>query len=89
HDIGGHMHGSYDPELSLRWLQFGVFSPIMRLHSSDNPFMGKEPWQYDLETDKSMTRFMRLRAQLVPYLATADVLTHQQGMPLIEPVYYR
>lgn len=51
--------------------------------------MGKEPWQYDLETDKSMTRFMRLRAQLVPYLATADVLTHQQGMPLIEPVYYR
>lgn len=89
HDIGGHMHGSYDPELSLRWLQFGVFSPIMRLHSSDNPFMGKEPWQYDLETDKSMTCFMRLRAQLVPYLATADVLTHQQGMPLIEPVYYR
>lgn len=89
HDIGGHMQGTYDPELSLRWLQFGVFSPIMRLHSSDNPFMGKEPWMYDVETEQSMTAFMRLRAQLVPYLTTADVLTHEQGVPLIEPVYYR
>lgn len=89
HDIGGHMHGHYDPELSLRWLQFGIFSPIMRLHSSDNPFMGKEPWNYDAVTTKTMIRFMRLRAQLVPYLATADILTHQKGRALIEPIYYR
>ncbi|TLQ49228.1 alpha-xylosidase [Lacticaseibacillus casei] len=89
HDIGGHMHGHYDPELSLRWLQFGVFSPIMRLHSSDNPFMGKEPWNYDEVTAEIMTQFMRLRAQLVPYLFTADILTHQQGQALIEPIYYR
>ena len=46
HDIGGHMNGYKDNELALRWYQFGVFSPINRLHSSSNPFCGKEPWNY-------------------------------------------
>lgn len=44
HDIGGHMLGDYDEELQTRWLQFGVFSPITRLHSSRSPFNSKEPW---------------------------------------------
>ena len=34
---------SKDAELSLRWLQFGVFSPINRLHSSKSEFTSKEP----------------------------------------------
>ncbi|KRN28853.1 alpha-xylosidase [Lactobacillus selangorensis] len=89
HDIGVHMLGTYNPELSLRWLQFGVFSPIMRLHSSDNPFMGKEPWNYDLATEKSMTAFMQLRAQLIPYLETANYQTHLHGIPLMQPLYYQ
>ncbi|MCT3127914.1 hypothetical protein GFU87_10735 [Lactococcus lactis subsp. lactis] len=41
--IGGHMQGYKDAELSLRWLQFGVFSPINRLHSSKSEFTSKEP----------------------------------------------
>ncbi|MDU0402636.1 Oligosaccharide 4-alpha-D-glucosyltransferase [Lactococcus lactis] len=43
HDIGGHMQGYKDAELSLRWLQFGVFLPINRLHSSKSEFTSKEP----------------------------------------------
>lgn len=89
HDIGGHMKGSYDPVLSLRWLQLGVFSPINRLHSSDNPFSGKEPWKYPLNVQKHMTELLQLRAKLVPYLDSANVVTHQEGIPLIEPLYYR
>ena len=46
HDIGGHCMGKKDDELYIRWLQLGVFSPIMRLHSTNNEFMGKEPWNY-------------------------------------------
>ena len=42
HDIGGHAHGRRDDELQVRWLQLGVFSPILRLHSTNNPFGGKE-----------------------------------------------
>ena len=34
HDIGGHMFRDGTPELYLRWVQFGVFSPILRLHST-------------------------------------------------------
>lgn len=46
HDIGGHFFGARDDELATRWLQFGVFSPIMRLHSGNNPFIAKEPWTF-------------------------------------------
>ena len=44
HDIGGHMGGRRDDELTTRWVQLGVYSPILRLHSSDIPFLSKEPW---------------------------------------------
>lgn len=33
HDIGGHIGNSIDPEMYIRWMQFGAFSPIMRTHS--------------------------------------------------------
>ena len=42
HDIGGHLFGKGDNELYLRWVQYGVFSPINRLHSN-NKAMSKEP----------------------------------------------
>lgn len=88
HDIGGHMHGVYDGELALRWLQFGVFSPILRLHSSNNIFMGKEPWNYDATIEPVMIRFLQLRSQLIPYIDSANYQTHKQGIPLIRPMYY-
>ena len=42
HDIGGHLFGSRDDELMARWAQFGVLSPINRLHSTE--IGSKEPW---------------------------------------------
>ncbi|KAG7137628.1 Neutral alpha-glucosidase C like protein [Verticillium longisporum] len=36
HDIGERMFGSRDDELVTRWVQLGVFSPIIRLHSSNS-----------------------------------------------------
>ena len=41
HDIGGHQKGIRDDEMMVRWVQLGVFSPIMRLHSTSNHFYGK------------------------------------------------
>jgi len=82
------MHGAYDAELSLRWLQLGVFSPILRLHSSSNPFMSKEPWNYPTEIATMMIQFLQLRAQLLPYLDSANEDTHRAGVPLIQPMYY-
>lgn len=88
HDIGGHHYGRRDDELYLRWVQFGVFSPIMRLHSSKNEFIGKEPWKYGDETYRVVTDFMRLRHRLIPYLYTMNRRTNYDGIPLIRPMYY-
>lgn len=88
HDIGGHMHGKSDGELATRWLQFGVFSPINRLHSSNNLFTGKEPWNYRIDLEKAQEKFLRLRTKLMPYLDTANYQTHQNGVPIVKPIYY-
>ncbi len=88
HDIGGHCRGYRDDELYLRWIQFGVFSPIMRLHSTANEFMGKEPWMYNSFVEQSTIEFMRLRHKLIPYLYSMNRLTHTEGRCLIEPMYY-
>ncbi|MGM9988178.1 MAG: TIM-barrel domain-containing protein [Bacillaceae bacterium] len=89
HDIGGHFMGAKDDELSTRWLQYGVFSPIMRLHSSCNIFNGKEPWRYSMECSEIMKEYLRLRHQLVPYLYTMNYQTHKELTPLVQPVYYQ
>ena len=88
HDIGGHMRGIRSDELSVRWLQYGVFSPILRLHSTKSDFMSKEPWAFTRETGRIMAEWLRLRHQLVPYLYTAAERTHRLGEPLVRPLYY-
>lgn len=88
HDIGGHMHGIKDDEMAARWLQFGVFSPIMRLHSTNNEFNGKEPWRYSMEIAEVMKDFLRLRHRMIPYLYTMNYRAWAESMPLIQPMYY-
>ena len=88
HDIGGHQGGRRDDELAVRWLQLGVFSPIMRLHSTSNEFYGKEPWNYSEQAERIMTKFLRLRHRLVPYLHSMNYWSHLEGLPLVRPMYY-
>ena len=88
HDIGGHHQGEKDDELYLRWVQLGVFSPIMRLHSTSNPFMGKEPWNYRWDVYALSKEYLRLRHRLIPYLYTMNWRTHSEGRALCEPMYY-
>ena len=88
HDIGGHMHGVRDDELTARWVQLGVFSPLNRLHSTDNPFNGKEPWKYNKITQSIMEEFLRLRHKLVPYLYTMNRYASRDGQPLVRPMYW-
>ena len=89
HDIGGHMGGVRSDELSVRWLQLGVFSPILRLHSTKSDFMSKEPWAYGAEAERIMTEWLKFRHRLIPYLYTAAERTTQLGEPLVRPMYYR
>lgn len=89
HDIGGHMHGYRNDELVTRWVQLGVYSPINRLHASNSPFQGKEPWRYKGEAREVMSDMLRERHRLVPYLYTMNYRSWKEGAPLVEPLYYR
>ncbi|WP_255432251.1 glycoside hydrolase family 31 protein [Cellulomonas sp. SLBN-39] len=89
HDVGGHLWGVKDDELATRWVQLGTFSPILRLHSSNNPFMTKEPWTFGPEHEQVQTRYLRLRHRLVPYLHTMNHRAAREGVPLVVPVYHR
>ncbi len=88
HDIGGHMGGIRDDELTARWVQFGVFSPIFRLHSTNSLFAGREPWHYNKRAEMVMSDFMRLRHRLFPYLYTMNRRVHADLLPLMRPMYH-
>ena len=88
HDIGGHMKGVKDHELAARWTQYGVFSPIMRLHSSNGVFDGKEPWRFTKEIHDVMNDFLKLRHKLIPYIYTMAYKSFKDDIPLVRPMYY-
>lgn len=88
HDIGGHMMGFKDDEMAARWLQFGVYSPILRLHSSWSEFNAKEPWNYKKEAELVMKDALRERHRMIPYLYTMNYRSWKEDLPLVCPMYY-
>lgn len=81
--------GKRDDELYLRWLQLGVFSPIMRLHSTSHDLIAKEPWLYRGDISILAKQYLQLRHHLIPYLFTMDYRCHKDGIALVEPMYYQ
>ncbi len=88
HDIGGHMGGHRDDEMTTRWIQLGVFSPILRLHSTQSIFASREPWCYNKRAEVVMSDFMRLRHKLFPYIYTMCQRNASELVPLIQPMYH-
>ena len=88
HDIGGHNFGEKSNELYVRHLQYGVFSPINRLHCACDETMTKEPWFYGNGAGLIAEEFLRFRHRLIPYLYNAARETNVHGTPLVQPLYY-
>jgi hypothetical protein len=88
HDIGGHTRGKQDDALYVRWVQFGCFSPILRLHSSNNPFILRMPWSFGKEACAAACDAMRLRHRLVPYVYSCNRMSRTHADPLLMPMYY-
>lgn len=88
HDIGGHGDGYRDDELMTRWVQLGVFSPINRLHSTNNDFIRKEPWCFKDSVNEIIKKYLRLRHSLFPYIYTMNYRNHAELEPLVQPMYY-
>ena len=87
HDIGGHALGTMDEELYARFVQYGVFSPINRLHCTNDETMTKEPWYYGA-AGLVAEKYLKFRHKLIPYLYTESYATHKRGRALVEPIYY-
>ncbi len=88
HDIGGHMPGPIDGELYLRWLQFGVFSPILRTHTTKNSRAERRIWAFPPEDFQAMREAVLLRYRLLPYIYNAARHAHDTGLSLCRPMYY-
>jgi alpha-glucosidase (family GH31 glycosyl hydrolase) len=89
HDIGGHMGGKESGELFTRWVQYGVFSPIFRLHCTKNPYQDRTPWSFGKDVEAIVSDFMRLRHQLIPYIYSMSWRNQQQDIPFILSLYYK
>jgi len=88
-DIGSYLGapplGAPDPaDLYDRWVQFGTFAPILRLHSQNE---NRLPWQYPQPVRGITENFLRLREALVPYTYTLAAQAHDDGLPLARPLY--
>ncbi len=88
HDIGGFHFGCREPELFCRWLQLGVFSPIVRLHSTRNEFLSKDPRTFGKEAQENICFHLQLRHRLIPYIYSEIYRQHTAHKALIRPMYY-
>lgn len=95
HDLGGHMFGNVpddqkkiDPEMYTRWMQYGVFSPIFRTHSSKDPRLMKEIWNFTGNYFDALYDAIHLRYALAPYIYTMARETYDTGISLCRPMYY-
>ena len=106
-DIGGFLVGDiesdYFKELVVRWAQFGVFSPVMRLHGSrlrtknqkdrhpdvkERSGGDNEIWSFGEENYKILKGLVELRERLRPYICHYMDLASETGAPIMRPMFF-
>ncbi len=89
HDIGGYKDGIESPELYIRYVQFGTYSPIFRFGAKYGNYYKREPWKWDIKTLGIVRDYCQLRHRLIPYLYSEAYKYHKVGLPLVQPIYYQ
>ncbi len=88
-DIGGFYGPKVDPELFLRWIQCGVFSPRFSIHSykqeATEPDMFKKTHK---DFFRIIQKFFQIRTELLPYLKKQNIKAHKEGIPIMRPLIY-
>lgn len=99
-DIGG-FHGGdpADPEfreLIVRWLQYGAFCPLFRLHGNREPRMPfgidqtggpNEVWSFGDDAYACLRDMLFLRERLRPYIMAQMRACHADGLPPMRPLF--
>lgn len=90
HDIGGHMQVKKhptDPEIFTRWIQYGVFTPIFKTHSTAQAHLDRRIWAYPTHYEY-MREAILLRYALSPYIYNAAREAYDTGVSMTRPMYY-
>ena len=83
-DIGG-FNGNPSPELLSRWMEAGVFFPVMRSHSEIH-VTPRFPWLYGPDALNAIRAALDLRYRLLPYYYSLAHETAATGVPLMRPL---
>jgi len=87
HDLGGHQQsGDNNPELYLRWMQYGVFSPIFRTHATNASHIERRIWKFP--NFPQLRETVVLRYALFPYIYTSAREAYDTGVGICRPLYY-
>lgn len=100
-DIGG-FHGgdpgsAYFRELIVRWFQYAVFCPLLRLHGHREPRTHipalmdggpNEVWSFGDEAYGIISGLLSLRERLRPYIHEQMRIAHTTGTPPMRPLYF-
>lgn len=82
-DCGGHI-GNPDKELFIRWMQFGILSPVFRPHCTNVVERFRDPWSYDEETLDIVREYNNLRYRLLPVIYKSAYESYKNGLPIFK-----
>ncbi|MDB5192784.1 MAG: alpha-glucosidase [Segetibacter sp.] len=79
-DIGGFM-GNPSPDLFIRWMSLGIYSPLFRNHTHIG-YNAREPWLFGEYNTNTLRTILEQRYKLLPYLYSSFYQSHQTGLPI-------
>jgi len=71
-----------EPELFVRWAQWGALTPVMRFHGCGR----REPWAYPAPYGGAAVRACQLRARLASYLERTSAEVASRQLPMMRPL---
>lgn len=86
HDVGGFAVNKahpVDPELYVRWMQLGLFSPMLRTHAT----VDAEPYHYTDHQDV-LLQLVKDRYRWLPYNYTLAWENATKGYPMVRPLNF-
>jgi alpha-glucosidase len=83
---GGGFNGHPSDENYARWIEFGAFTPIFRVHGTFNE--KRQPWVYGPVAEKAATAAIRLRYHLIPYIYAYEYQRRISGVGLVRPLVF-
>ena len=72
------------PELFVRWFEWGSFQPVMRAHGERDH---NEVWAYGKQAESILSKYLRLRYQLIPYTYSLGFHSYQTGAPFMRALF--